>query len=167
MLYRDSLSHVEYPAGVDPKRLRPEFRYNMKITEYKNSTQVKIYNKPISRKNLDPKKKKKKPYIPNPNIFDFPDLRYEHPFITEDEKKEIEKLQRPPKDKERSLKESKKRTINKIYSIARSNDWEYFFTLTLDPKKIDRTNYDVIEPLFESSSNLIIICSIYLFRIQC
>ena len=33
------------------------------------------------------------------------------------------------------------RTKNKIYDIARSNNWEWFFTLTLNKDKVDRYNY--------------------------
>lgn len=35
------------------------------------------------------------------------------------------------------------RTRKTIYDIARSDCWDWFFTLTFDPKKIDRYDYDV------------------------
>lgn len=44
----------------------------------------------------------------------------------------------------RSLASSKNRTINCIYDIARSNDWDYFLTLTFDPKKIDSFDYELV-----------------------
>lgn len=34
-----------------------------------------------------------------------------------------------------------KRAKQRIWDIARSNHWDYFFTLTLDPKQVDRFNY--------------------------
>lgn len=45
-----------------------------------------------------------------------------------------------PKKKNASgrLDESISRTKSKIYDYARCNDWQYFVTLTLDPKKINR-----------------------------
>lgn len=45
-------------------------------------------------------------------------------------------------DPELLIYQSKNRTINKIYDIARSNIWDYFGTFTLDPKKVNRQNYD-------------------------
>ena len=48
------------------------------------------------------------------------------------------------KDSERSLACSISRTINNIYSISRSNDWEYFVTLTFNPKKVNSFDYDEV-----------------------
>lgn len=44
--------------------------------------------------------------------------------------------------KERSMLNSLKRSKQKIYDIARANEWEYFITLTFDPIKVDRYDYD-------------------------
>ena len=44
----------------------------------------------------------------------------------------------------RSLIISQKRTLNKVYDIARCNDWEWFVTLTFNQKKLDRYDYDVV-----------------------
>lgn len=35
-----------------------------------------------------------------------------------------------------------KRAVNQVYDLARSNHFDWFITLTLDPKRVDRTNYD-------------------------
>ena len=43
---------------------------------------------------------------------------------------------------ERSFAVSRSRTINKIYDIARSNRWEWFFTLTFNPEKVDSFDYE-------------------------
>ena len=47
-----------------------------------------------------------------------------------------------PKPKEKNkggrLEESISRTKSKIYDYARCNEWQYFVTLTLDEKKINR-----------------------------
>lgn len=44
-------------------------------------------------------------------------------------------------DDDSSVKRSMRRTKQIIYDIAQSNDWEYFFTLTFNPKKVDSFNY--------------------------
>lgn len=41
------------------------------------------------------------------------------------------------------IKRSCRRTKNKIYDIARCNMWEWFFTLTFDPQKVDSFDYDL------------------------
>ena len=45
-------------------------------------------------------------------------------------------------NKEFSAYVSKNRTINNIYSITRSNVWDYFITMTFDAKRVDRYDYD-------------------------
>lgn len=42
---------------------------------------------------------------------------------------------------ERSKQVSRNRTIQNMYSYARSNVWEYFVTLTFNPEKVDRYDY--------------------------
>jgi len=44
--------------------------------------------------------------------------------------------------KEHSLISSRNRTKQKIYDIARSNDWDYFVTFTFNPNKVNRFDYD-------------------------
>lgn len=42
---------------------------------------------------------------------------------------------------ERCLRSSMGRTVNKVYYLARSNDWEWFFTLTFNPEIVDSFDY--------------------------
>lgn len=42
----------------------------------------------------------------------------------------------------RSRKVSLQRSVSKLYDLVHANVWEYFFTLTLDPKKVDRYDYN-------------------------
>lgn len=42
---------------------------------------------------------------------------------------------------QRSLYSSMNRTKNKVYYLARSNDWEWFFTLTFNPELVDSFDY--------------------------
>lgn len=41
-----------------------------------------------------------------------------------------------------SILNSKNRTINKIYDLARANNWDWFITLTFNKQKVNRKNYD-------------------------
>lgn len=42
------------------------------------------------------------------------------------------------------IKVSLGKTKNTIYNIARSNVWKWFITLTLNPEKVDRSDYDQV-----------------------
>ena len=44
--------------------------------------------------------------------------------------------------KKHSILNSKNRTIKMIYDLARANNWDYFVTLTFNPQKVNRYNYD-------------------------
>ena len=51
-------------------------------------------------------------------------------------------------NREKNERDSKSRTIQKIYEISRANTWEYFITLTFNPEKVDSFNYqDVVKKL--------------------
>lgn len=101
--------------------------YNVKCIGYKDSTQVRIFSRPIySQENNQPK---------SPNVW------------TVDGKpktKVEEKPERTQKQIKHSEVSSVNRTVNNIYSISRSNRWEYFITLTINPKLLDSTDYDLI-----------------------
>lgn len=69
----------------------------------------------------------------------------------EEEKKKNEKLSKSYKNVNRTEKQeddckriSIKQTKNRIYDIARANEWEWFITLTFDRKKKDSSDYDVV-----------------------
>lgn len=51
---------------------------------------------------------------------------------------------RTQKQIDQSREKSMNRTKNKIYEIARSNQWEYFITLTFNPQKVNSKNYDYV-----------------------
>lgn len=95
--------------------------YNVKTIEYMDSVQIRTYKKPI---HVSVKIKK-----PDQKII----------------------LNKPKENKERtieqvnhSMKASVNRTVNQIYTIARSNKWEYFVTLTINPEKLDNTDFNLI-----------------------
>lgn len=99
--------------------------YNVKTIEYPDSLQVRIYAKPvradpsIHSKRLDEKKDD--------------GLSSKH---LKNEKAEGEN--------DHSIRCSINRTINSIYALSRANRWEWFVTLTIDPKRLDSTDYILI-----------------------
>lgn len=92
--------------------------YNVKVTHYIDSHSLRFYSKEVTEKIDRPEKKKK--YLC---------LEDQNPFKS---------------DSDRSLVVSKNRTINKIYDICKSNEWEYFITLTFSKEKVDRYNYESV-----------------------
>lgn len=100
--------------------------YNVKVIKYPDlTTQVRVYHKPILEK-IDRNEKEKEVVIPEIDPFTNNPVKTMHDF----------------KDLERSLEVSRKRTINSIYEIVRSNQWEWFLTFTFSKEKVDRYNYD-------------------------
>lgn len=121
--------------------------YTVKVFKYPTETQIRFYNKAINTaKDADEEiiekfKTQLKPFDkvkPKPKRSE----TIYNPFTDQ-----IEELKPTEKEiaekKAHTMISSKNRTINKIYEIARANMWEYFITLTFDPKKIDRFDYDV------------------------
>lgn len=52
--------------------------------------------------------------------------------------------EREEEKKKRSEDVSRKRTLEKIYDYARANTWDYFITLTFNPEKVDRSDYNAV-----------------------
>lgn len=94
--------------------------YNVKTIDYLDSVQVRCYARPIKVSNeiKIPKKMQEKKFSAG--------------------------SYRTREQLEHSITVSVNRTVNQIYSIARSNHWEYFVTLTADPKKINNKDYILI-----------------------
>jgi hypothetical protein len=59
-------------------------------------------------------------------------------------RKDGEEDTRTAEQLEHAIRTSRNRTINTVYSYALANRWEYFLTLTFDPKKIDSTDYAAV-----------------------
>lgn len=115
--------------------------YHVKLKRFSDAEQVQIYEKPGRRE-----------------VYDDEDLKFAHLILSiptkytglsyrenpfNDNKYEWMKEYKEP-DPEASLRSSRSRTVNKIYDIARSNMWEWFFTLTFNPQKVDSYNYELI-----------------------
>lgn len=101
--------------------------YNTKVKEYFNSIEISHYSQNIVRLSSAEKERRKQNRLDNLQFNDFV-----KPYEPD---KEVKKTQH---SKDTSIN----RTINKIYEIARSEDWEYFITFTFNPNKVDRQNYD-------------------------
>lgn len=122
--------------------------YNVKVLKYPSGWQYRVYSNIVGFHDNDTAKDidhMQTVYVWNAGIEDYepivcnPDTMWTNVFTGEYEKapKEL-----PEPDYERSAKVSMSRTVNKVYHLARSNIWEWFFTLTFDPKKVDSFNYE-------------------------
>lgn len=54
------------------------------------------------------------------------------------------KVKKTGKSVKRKEIDNNKRAVNKVYDLARSNNWDWFITLTLDPKICDRYDYQSV-----------------------
>ena len=99
-------------------------QYNVKIIDYLDSTQVRIYGRPVK---LEDKIK-----------------NTESLQKTNEKQTKQEKSQRTYEQVQHSIRTSVNRTVNQIYALSRSNRWDYFITLTIDPKKLDSTDFNLI-----------------------
>lgn len=88
--------------------------YNYKVSEYAHGTKITNYSKPI-----------------------YTELKKQKRIL-------LTETERTPEMIRHSLQTSLNRTKNTIYELSKSNDWEYFITLTFDPKRYDSTNYDEV-----------------------
>ncbi|MEM0174388.1 MAG: hypothetical protein QXI16_07785 [Sulfolobaceae archaeon] len=95
--------------------------YNLKVKKYGKSEQVIVYSKPIIVGNDSPLKGLTKDQIikKTKGIYDY----------------KIKALM--------SYKRSNRRSKNMIFDYSRSNDWQWFLTLTFDPEKVDSFNYEL------------------------
>ena len=71
-------------------------------------------------------------------------IKYKNAYKKPDQSKRIGKKKK--KSKEDYFESAIQRTKTAITDYSLSNNFNYFCTLTLDPKKIDRYDYDVIVP---------------------
>lgn len=104
--------------------------YNVRLTEYGNGTaQIRLYDQVMQL---------------GSGIYHHKELRSIEPFggtrVREiDDFSEL----RPKTDPLELRNISLARTKRKIYEYSQSIRWDYFITLTFDPKKVDRSNYQL------------------------
>ena len=108
--------------------------YNVKVSEYLESTEVVLYSTPI----FGHEKERDGIIIERDNesmeIYSF--IAFPTKNKLDDSEKESNKLH--------SFFVSFNRTKNKIYNYARANKWEWFLTFTFNPAYINSYNYDEI-----------------------
>lgn len=110
--------------------------YNVKVIEYPNGEiQVRRYGSPIVPKESNPYEKDMTFFYEETLDFDV------NPF-TGKKVKEIDEFDNLIKSQEENERRSYNRTKNKIYEYSRCMEWEKFFTLTFDEKKVDRYDFD-------------------------
>lgn len=98
--------------------------YNLKIKKFANNKQqIILYDFPIHE---------------NDKITE---LLSNKALLTKQIKSE-KNIKKDNDSKLHSILNSKNRTINKIYDLARANNWEWFITLTFNKQKVNRKNYD-------------------------
>lgn len=99
--------------------------YNYKSVDYGNGVvQHRFYDAP-QHTGFEKEKKEK-------SIYEFSDtFKKTSDLLTEEEKKN------------HSLYVSMNRSRDMIYQYALSNNWDFFFTLTFDPVKVDSFDYDL------------------------
>lgn len=102
--------------------------YNVKTIEYVDSIQVRTYKRPVTVSNK----------------INLPQQKTKH--ITEPKERTQYQI-------DHSIKSSVNRTINQIYAISRANKWEYFITLTIDPKKMDNTDFNLVSEKLNTWTN--------------
>lgn len=114
--------------------------YNVKVFEYDDFYQFRFYDCPIIEKQDRHFDRDDLSDINEVNVADRDD---EGINLREKETGEIE-VDRTEQAIQHSRIVSLNRSVQKIYEIAFSNKWDYFITLTFDPKKVDSLDYDVV-----------------------
>ncbi len=110
--------------------------YNVKVIHYVGGDQMRIYKKPI--------KSPGETMRLNPDTGEIIPLQHDPDKIMYNPFTDRVEYVRDLVDADRSAHVSAARTVNKIYSITRSNRWEWFVTLTFDPVKVDSYDYGVV-----------------------
>lgn len=127
--------------------------FNVRVKRYLNTEQIIIYSEPLLNKDSEREDNRKViretgEVVPHNRriIHDYFEPRE---IVTE----EGNVLQVPytekigyilhDEDDEESRKRSYRRTKQKVYDMVKCNNWEWFFTLTFNPEKVDSFNYDI------------------------
>ena len=97
--------------------------YNLKVYEYADSVQLRLYNQSLTYDEKVPSVPLIEPVEPMEKV---------HTSELSEERKE------------KSALSSMSRTVSSIYEISRANTWEYFVTFTFNRNLIDSSNYDLL-----------------------
>lgn len=126
--------------------------YNVKLFEYNGSQQIRKYKRSIKKETPFPVEQIDMEYIDGHYVFKKKRIVDYNKILRAEKKKTIPDVgkiedeetetERTPEQIEHSIRTSLNRTKNKIYELARSNEWEWFITLTFDPQKVNSKNYE-------------------------
>lgn len=118
--------------------------YNMQKIEFLDGIQYRIYKTPVTEKQF---MYGEKSVIESNRIEEKIKRHVWTPygdFATEVDNIEVMSIEEIIARKRRSICNSTNRAKTMVYNYARSNNWEWFITLTFDGKKIaDRTDYEL------------------------
>lgn len=106
--------------------------YNLKIHQYPDSTEFRLYNYTIHKNDDDNL---------NDDCSGAIDTNTEIGVIENTEEKED--IERSQYQIDHSLDVSMNRTKNKVMEYSRANAWEWFVTLTFNPDKVDSYDYNL------------------------
>ena len=118
--------------------------YNVKILKYPSGWQIRTYSRPVGYFDNETSYTDFFEDVAwNEEIQDFEYIRYnpDKQCINPFDNTLATRIEEHETDPERSARVSMNRTVNKVYHLARSNVWEWFFTLTFDPDKVDSFDY--------------------------
>lgn len=101
--------------------------FNLKRFEYEGGTQIRIYEKALKHGSI----KENQNRLEDNEVYSESDNKGNNKNDFLDNKK-------------RSEVESRNRTVQSIYGIARSNKWDLFLTITFNPQLVDSTNYEEV-----------------------
>lgn len=111
--------------------------YNLKVYEYTDGIQVRLYNQPISIN-------EKVPPVPLAVPQESEEPQRVHTSELSPKAEKVHTSELPCKQKGHAIHSSMNRTIQKIYEVSRANIWDYFLTLTFDRKKLDSSDYNLL-----------------------
>lgn len=109
--------------------------FNVRIKEYKSDSVIKIFKYPVGKtlkKIFQEPKEKEHDIYQNFTIDEMIKIKFPDTSIYDENHKKL------------SERNSMSRTVQKVYDIARSNKWEYFFTLTFNQNYVDRYDYQKV-----------------------
>lgn len=80
----------------------------------------------------------------NVRVKSFPDGTKQYMYSDRGKQKgyEFEKREKTGQSVERKERENMSRAVQKVYDLARSNEFDWFITMTFDSQKVDRYDYE-------------------------
>lgn len=110
--------------------------FNVRLKKYLNTEQIQIFTEPLLSSGSEREDRRKFSYETG-EIFPLNSRKFINPFTNEED------YYREMGDPVENMKRSVRRSKNMIYDVAKSNDWNWFFTLTFNPEKVDSFDYSI------------------------